>query len=64
MGGALDNRIFFGYYLVGAAFLAQFIAVGMYSYVLGSFMLPMVDDLGWSRADFTLSRTNVQLVMA
>ena len=64
MGGALDNRIFFGYYLVGAAFLAQFIAVGMYSYVLGSFMLPMVDDLGWSRADFTLSRTIGQLVMA
>ncbi len=59
-----DKKIFFGYYLVAAAFLAQFIAIGMYSYVLGSFMTPMVDDLGWSRADFTLTRTIGQLVMA
>ncbi len=36
----------------------------MYSYVLGSFMTPMIDDLGWSRADFTLTRTIGQLVMA
>ena len=52
-----DNTIFFGYYLVGAAFLAQFIAIGMYSYVLGSFMTPMLAELGWSRADFSLTRT-------
>jgi MFS family permease len=64
MAGEPDKKIFFGYYLVGAAFLAQFIAIGMYSYVLGSFMTPMVDDLGWSRADFTLTRTIGQLVMA
>jgi len=59
-----DNTIFFGYYLVGAAFLAQFIAIGMYSYVLGSFMTPMLAELGWSRADFSLTRTIGQLVMA
>jgi MFS family permease len=64
MAGDSDNKLFFGYYLVGAAFLAQFIAIGMYSYVLGSFMTPMVEDLGWSRADFTLTRTIGQLVMA
>ncbi len=36
----------------------------MYSYVLGSFMTPMVDELGWTRADFTLTRSIGQLVMA
>ena len=64
MSARTDNPIFFGYYLVGAAFIAQFVAIGMYSYVLGSFMSPMVDELGWSRADFTLTRTIGQLVMA
>ncbi|NKB98391.1 MAG: MFS transporter [Pseudomonadales bacterium] len=58
------NRIYYGYYLVGAAFVAQFVSIGMYSYVLGSFMTPMIEELGWSRADFTLTRTIGQLVMA
>ena len=36
----------------------------MYSYVLGSFMAPMTAELGWSRADFTFTRTVGQMVMA
>ncbi len=64
MQAELDNRIYYGYWLVVAAFIAQFISVGMYSYVLGSFMTPMIEELGWSRADFTLTRTIGQLVMA
>jgi MFS family permease len=59
-----DEKIYYGYWLVGAAFLAQFISIGMYSYVLGSFMTPMIDELGWSRAEFTITRTIGQLVMA
>jgi hypothetical protein len=59
-----SGPIYYGYYLVGAAFVAQFISTGMYSYVLGSFMAPMTDELGWSRADFTLTRTIGQMVMA
>jgi len=59
-----QEKIYYGYWLVGAAFFAQFIAIGMYSYVLGSFMSPMIAELGWSRADFTLTRTIGQLVMA
>ena len=59
-----SGPIFYGYYLVGAAFVAQFISTGMYSYVLGSFMEPMTTELGWSRADFTLTRTIGQMVMA
>ena len=49
------GRFFYGYKLVAAAFLAQFIAIGIYSYVLGPFMQPMINDLGWSRADYTHS---------
>ena len=59
-----SGAIYYGYYLVGAAFVAQFVSTGMYSYVLGSFMAPMTDELGWSRADFTLTRTIGQMVMA
>lgn len=56
--------MFYGYWLIGAAFIAQFVSIGMYSYVLGSFMTPMIEELGWSRAEFTLTRTIGQLVMA
>ncbi|HCG70849.1 MAG TPA: hypothetical protein DE147_10325 [Gammaproteobacteria bacterium] len=59
-----SEPIYYGYYLVGAAFISQFISTGMYSYVLGSFMEPMTAELGWSRADFTLTRTIGQMVMA
>ncbi|MEL0093606.1 MAG: MFS transporter [Pseudomonadales bacterium] len=52
------------YRLMTGAFLAQFVALGIYSYVLGSFMAPMSDELGWSRGDFTLSRAIGQVVMA
>ncbi len=59
-----SDKIYFGYWLVIVAFMAQFVSIGMYSYVLGSFMTPMIDELGWSRADFTLTRTIGQFVMA
>lgn len=50
--------------MVGAAFVAQFVAMGIYSYVLGPFMTPMLDELGWTRADFSMSRSIGQLMMA
>ena len=59
-----SGPIYYGYYLVGAAFfVAQFVSTGMYS-CIGSFMAPMTDEPGWSRADFTLTRTIGQMVMA
>jgi len=60
----LQKPIYYGYYLVGAAFVAQFVAIGIYSYVLGAFMEPMIAEMGWTRAEFTLTRTIGQLVMA
>jgi len=61
---ANSSKIYYGYWLIAGAFVAQFISIGMYSYVLGSFMTPMIDELGWTRSDFTLTRTIGQLVMA
>ena len=58
------NPAFPRYQLMGAAFLAQFVAIGIYSYVLGSFLAPMSAELNWSRGDFTLSRSIGQIVMA
>ena len=58
------SRLYFGYWIVVAAFFAQFVSLGIFSYTLGPFMTPMTDALGWSRADFTISRSLSQAVMA
>lgn len=58
------QRIYYGYWLIAAAFLAQFIAMGMQNYILGPFMVPMTEELGWTRAEFTTPRTLGQVVMA
>ena len=49
--------IYYGYYLVAAAFVAQFVSIGVISYILGPFMVPMIEELGWTRAEFTISRS-------
>ncbi len=56
-------HFYFGWWLVGAALLAQFVAAGMQAYIVGVFMVPMTADLGWSRADFTLGLTVGQFMM-
>ena len=57
------HNSFYGYRIIAAAFVSQFVATGIFSYVLGPFMLPMIEELGWTRAEFTLSRSLGQLVM-
>ena len=37
--------------------MAQFIGMGLFSYVHGPFMVPMIDDLGWTRLEFSMTRT-------
>jgi sugar phosphate permease len=61
---AAESRIFYGYWLVGAAFVAQFVSVGSQNYVVGAFLKPMTTELGWTRSEFTLARTMGQFVMA
>lgn len=65
MNGISRPGIFYyGYWLIVAAFVAQFVAVGVQNYVIGPFMIPMTEDLGWTRAEFTIPRTIGQVVMA
>ena len=48
---------FYGYRLVAAAFIAQFVGMGLFSYVHGPFMVPMIEELGWTRLEFSMTRT-------
>ena len=61
---ASDSRLYYGYWLIGAAFVAQFVSVGSQNYVVGAFLKPMTDDLSWTRAEFTYARTIAQVIMA
>ncbi len=58
------QAIYFGYWLIGAAFVAQFVSVGSQNYVVGAFLKPMTDDLEWTRAEYTYARTVAQVIMA
>ena len=59
-----ETRFYYGYWIVLAGFITQFVAVGMSNYVVGSFMIPMTEEFGWTRAEFTASRSIGQIVMA
>jgi len=59
----LPAGLYYGYVLIAAAFVAQFVSIGILSYVAGAFMAPMSDELGWSRAEFTIARSLGQLVL-
>ncbi|MDA0351724.1 MAG: MFS transporter [Chloroflexi bacterium] len=49
--------VYFGWWLVGAAFVAQLISVGAQNYVFGAFQKPMTEELGWSRPEYVAART-------
>lgn len=49
--------IFYGWYIVGIAFLSTTMAAGVQTYTLGAFLRPMTEDLGWSRTDISLGQT-------
>lgn len=57
-----SGGLYYGYVLIAAAFTAQFVSIGILSYVAGAFMEPMSSELGWSRAEFTIARSLGQLV--
>jgi MFS family permease len=58
------TSIYYGNWLVMAAFIAQFVSVGSQNYVVGVFLKPMTAELGWTRSEYTLARTLGQFVMA
>ncbi len=59
-----DSRFYYGHWLVIAGFVTQFVSVGAQNYAIGSFMVPMTQELGWTRAEFILPRSIGQFVMA
>src|SRR6476659_5902058 len=63
-GAARVAAMYYGAWLVFAAFIAQFVSVGSSNYVIGVFLKPMTQDLGWTRSEYTLARTLGQFVMA
>jgi MFS transporter, OFA family, oxalate/formate antiporter len=58
------TKTYYGNWLVVAGFVTQFFSVGAMNYATGAFMLPMISELGWSRAEFILPRSVGQFVMA
>ncbi len=58
-------RIYFGWYIVGAAMVTNLvIGAGLVGYLPGVFLEPMTEELGWSRAEFIISFTTGQVVTA
>ncbi len=62
--GAPRPRMYYGYWLLIGGFVAMFVSVGTQNYIGGVFLKPMTQDLGWTRTEFTLSRTIGQFVVA
>ncbi len=58
------GQLFYGWRIVAAAFVASFTTAGVQAYVAGSFLVPMSDDLGWTRAQFLYGQTLGQFVLA
>ena len=53
-----------GHWLIVAAFVTQFVSVGVTNYAAGPFLAPMTEELGWTRAEFTIPRSLGGVVMA
>lgn len=56
--------VYWGWWIVGVAFVAQFVTAGSQNYIAGAFTKPMTSELGWTRSEFVLARTYGQFIMA
>tara|TARA_R100001039_G_C1852448_1_gene113322 strand:+ start:3935 stop:5221 length:1287 start_codon:yes stop_codon:yes gene_type:complete len=61
---ARRDPVFYGYWIIAAAFVTQFVAVGLQNYIIGPFTIPMTETFGWTRAEFTSARSIGQMVAA
>ena len=55
-------RIFWGWYIVGGAIVAQFAAMGAGGAIAGVFLRPMTEDLGWTAAEYALGGSSAFLL--
>lgn len=54
---------FYGWYIVGVALVAQFVAVGTQTFASTVFLKPMTEDLDWTRSQFSAVQTVSTVVM-
>lgn len=50
-----DGKIFYGWYIIGITFIANFLTAGTSFYVMNAFMEPLCEARGWSRTDVNLA---------
>src|SRR3990172_9566226 len=48
------RRLYYGWYIVGLAFLGIFVSTGLQTHIFSVFLKPMSGELGWSRTTFSL----------
>ncbi len=53
----MTHRIFYGWYLVGVAFITSAMSTGIQAYTLGVFLRPMAEQFDWSRTMVSVSHT-------
>ncbi|MFA7248170.1 MAG: MFS transporter [Dehalococcoidia bacterium] len=63
MAARVRTGLFYGWYIVLVALVAQFIAGGTQIYAIGVFLKPMTEELGWSRESFSAVQTVSTVVM-
>lgn len=54
---AFGRHFYYGWYIVGVAFVSSMMSMGITAYSMGVFLKPMTDELGWSRTDISLGQT-------
>lgn len=48
MSAAKDEKLFYGWYIVGMTFVCRFMATGVGFYIFNAFMIPLGIERGWS----------------
>ena len=48
--GREDDKLFYGWWIVGASFVALMVSVGVGLYAPPVFLVPLQEHFGWSRA--------------
>lgn len=62
LADARSGRIFWGWWIVIGAIVGQFAAMGSGGAIAGVFLRPMISDLGWTAAEYTLGGSAAFLV--
>jgi sugar phosphate permease len=55
MNNDKNNKLFYGWYIIGITFIANFLTAGTTFYVMNAFMEPLCSTRGWSRTDVNLA---------